>query len=56
MTPSTGQPLDPHYSSNSINRDLLTRGDAHRGSCDPNDRRDTVLVGNDCTMGDGAAQ
>ena len=37
--------LDPHCSGSSINRDLLTRGDAFRGSCDPNDRRDPVLAG-----------
>jgi hypothetical protein len=30
--------LDTHCSGSSINRDLLTRGDALRGSCDPNDR------------------
>jgi len=46
-TPSTGPPLDPHCSVSSINRDLLTRGDALRGSCDPNDRRDPVLAGHD---------
>ncbi len=46
--------LDPHCSGSSINRDLLTRGDALRGSCDPNDRRDPVLAGHDGTISHGA--
>ena len=45
--------LAPYCSVSSINRDRLTRGDALRGSCDPNDRRDPLLAGYDGTMGDG---